>query len=55
MRALYEAVEQLRDILTGRATYDNDTECLDNAIAAFQAVDELTEAAMAQEGGDGSD
>lgn len=40
---LYEEVEQLRDILTGRETYNDDTECLDNAIATFENIDEIVE------------
>jgi hypothetical protein len=45
---LYLAVEQMRDIITGRGSYDNDTECLDNIVATFKEVDELTEQVMAE-------
>ena len=46
---LYLAVEQLRDIITGRQTYDSDAECLDNVVTVFQQVDTLTESLMEAE------
>ena len=49
MDELYLAVEQLRDILTGRETYNSDTECLDNLETVFQSVDVLTESMMSKD------
>ena len=41
MDELYEAMEQLRDIVNGQETYDNKQEYIDNVVAQFHIVDEV--------------
>ena len=43
MNDLYLQFEQLRDIITGRKTYDNDDEWEENILAQLSIVDDIVE------------